>query len=150
MLFDALLKGEVSVGAFAAVFASIGRMFGIFEEVFIRLKNNITNSIGKIHNFINLLDMPERGGKEIEPDFSKGISLNGVKFSYPYAEHAAVDGVTLTIKQGETVALVGENGSGKTTLVKILTGLYPPESSVPSNSRDIMVSSPSGKVPLSL
>ncbi|QWF83446.1 ABC transporter ATP-binding protein [Amycolatopsis sp. CA-230715] len=54
------------------------------------------------------------------------ITLDSVSFTYPGRREPAVDGVTLTIRRGEVVALVGENGSGKTTLGKLITGLYPP------------------------
>lgn len=50
-----------------------------------------------------------------------------VTFTYPGATRPAIEGVTLEIKKGEVVALVGENGSGKTTMAKLLAGLYDPD-----------------------
>jgi ATP-binding cassette subfamily B protein len=54
------------------------------------------------------------------------IRLENVSFSYPGQETAALRDISVTIRRGEVIALVGENGSGKTTLGKLLTGLYPP------------------------
>jgi len=54
------------------------------------------------------------------------IRLHGVTFSYPGTEKPVVRNVTLEIRRGEVIGLVGENGSGKTTLVKLLCGLYSP------------------------
>lgn len=57
-----------------------------------------------------------------------GLRLEDVTFAYPGADRPVLDGVTLDLPAGATVALVGENGAGKTTLVKLLCGLYRPTS----------------------
>jgi len=55
------------------------------------------------------------------------IELREVTFAYPGADQPAVRDVTLTLRRGETIALVGENGSGKSTLARLLAGLYHPD-----------------------
>lgn len=60
------------------------------------------------------------------PGAFQEIRLDDVSLRYPDTETPALDGVSLTIRRGQTVALVGENGSGKTTLARLLAGLYAP------------------------
>ncbi|WP_416967430.1 ABC transporter ATP-binding protein [Streptomyces sp. 4F14] len=71
------------------------------------------------------------GGADL-PEDPREIRFENVTFRYPgdgSPDHRpALDDVTLTLPLGRIVALVGENGSGKTTLVKLLAGLYRPES----------------------
>lgn len=125
MLFAALLQGEISVGAFAAIFASVDMMFAMAEEVVGMHIGTVTQNLGTVRNFLRFLEIPERTGKEVAVDPGK-IILEGVSFRYPNSEKDAVSDINLEIYPGETLAIVGSNGAGKSTLVKLLTGLYLP------------------------
>lgn len=57
-----------------------------------------------------------------------GIVFDCVSFRYPTGTRSVLNDVSLTIRPGEHVALVGENGAGKTTLIKLLCRLYEPSS----------------------
>jgi ATP-binding cassette subfamily B protein len=65
-------------------------------------------------------------GAGAPPKFAE-IRLDDVTFSYPDADRPAVRDVSMTLRRGEIIALVGENGSGKTTLAALLAGLYRPQ-----------------------
>ncbi|HEU4426245.1 MAG TPA: ABC transporter ATP-binding protein [Pilimelia sp.] len=60
------------------------------------------------------------------PDGFTEISVHDVGLTYPGSDRPAVDGVSLTIRRGQTIALVGENGSGKTSLATLVAGLHKP------------------------
>ena len=63
------------------------------------------------------------------PDrLADGIRFERVSFAYPGTERRVLEDVSLHLKPGAVVAIVGENGAGKTTLVKLLCRLYRPTS----------------------
>jgi ATP-binding cassette subfamily B protein len=79
----------------------------------------------------------ERQVEERENNFTRGmrhpgrapvesIRLENVSFAYPTSEGPVLDGLDLTIRAGQSLAVVGENGAGKTTLVNLLCGFYEP------------------------
>jgi ATP-binding cassette subfamily B protein len=67
------------------------------------------------------------GERPAPTTLADGIALDGVGFTYPGTDHAALDGISCHLPGGAVVAIVGEYGSGKTTLVKLLTKLYRPD-----------------------
>ncbi|MBT2401219.1 ABC transporter ATP-binding protein [Streptomyces sp. ISL-100] len=65
-----------------------------------------------------------RGPAQIPAHAPAEIRADNVTYTYPGSDTPAVNTVSLTLRRGELIALVGENGSGKTTLSRLLTGLY--------------------------
>lgn len=126
LLFISLLNGDISPGAFAAVFSSLSFMLGIMEEIMYLRIGQISNGLGTIKNLIRFLDIPERAGSEDDIEGIPDIILDNISFSYPGTSNTTLSNINLRIKSGETIAIVGENGSGKTTLVKLMMGLYVP------------------------
>lgn len=71
--------------------------------------------------------VPVRRGQSLRgPHRERGLQFENVSFTYAGAKQKALSNISLQIKPGESLALVGENGSGKTTLIKLLTRLYDP------------------------
>lgn len=56
------------------------------------------------------------------------LTVDHVHWRYPSADHEVLDGITLHIEKGTSVALIGHSGAGKTTLADIILGLYRPQS----------------------
>ena len=128
LLVIALISGDITAGAFAAVLASIGKLFEWIRELLDESIRDVAIDLGKARNFIRFMELPERGGSDITPDFEKGIIVENASFTYPNAENKSVDDVSIEIKTGEIIAVVGANGAGKTTFVRLLMGLYNPTS----------------------
>ena len=57
----------------------------------------------------------------------KVLSIENLTYSYPCADFAAIQDVSLSFESGSYTALVGKNGSGKSTLARIAGGLLEPD-----------------------
>ncbi|MBH8555794.1 ABC transporter ATP-binding protein [Nostocaceae cyanobacterium CENA357] len=100
--------------------------------------SNALTSIGGMYEdnlyLSNLYDfleeeVPQPWGKAtIGVNPQDGIRFENVSFTYPGSSRPALRNISLHLKPGEKLAIVGENGSGKTTLIKLLTRLYTPDS----------------------
>jgi ABC-type bacteriocin/lantibiotic exporter with double-glycine peptidase domain len=85
-----------------------------------------------------LSELPESaGGGEVAP-LSGGIDVRGVSYRYRPESPPIFDGLNLSVRPGEHLALVGPSGSGKTTLLRLLLGLEDPDSGlVAYDGRDL-------------
>lgn len=59
--------------------------------------------------------------------FVEKIVLNSLNYQYPNALQDALQDISITIKKGESIALIGKSGAGKTTLVDVILGLLQPQ-----------------------
>jgi ABC-type multidrug transport system fused ATPase/permease subunit len=83
-------------------------------------------------------DFPNKSGKLEIPEPPWTIELHNLCFAYSSSNNYVLKNLNLVIRQGESIALVGENGSGKTTLVYLLCRLYKPTSgTITLNNIDI-------------
>lgn len=101
---------------FSSVLSSIG---GMYED---------SLYLSNLYEFLEQ-DIPKPQGwatKGLIP--GDGIRFEKVSFRYPGSLQPTLKEVSLHVKPGEKLAIVGENGSGKTTLIKLLTRLYTPDS----------------------
>lgn len=138
MLFYAVINQEITIGAFIAVYNSIGMMYENMEEIICEQFGEISAGLGTVNNYINFIEMDEEAGSIVEYPGWGDIVLSDVSFSYPGSNEKALNHVSMILKKGETIAVVGENGSGKSTLIRLLTGLYKPdEGRVTVNGADI-------------
>lgn len=83
-----------------------------------------------LSNFNDILNAPTETQAKDAPKISsvENLSFDHVVFQHKRARFPAVDDISFQVNKGETVAFVGPSGSGKTTLVKLLVGLYKPQS----------------------
>ncbi|MBO5277990.1 MAG: ABC transporter ATP-binding protein [Lachnospiraceae bacterium] len=143
LMFCYLMRGDMGIGAFAAIFSSLDQMFDRMEDVFNHRIYEIMRSFGPAQNYFAFLDLPEREGTYEKKLERNEIVLKNVDFSYPCSDKKALEDINLTIRKGETLAVVGVNGSGKSTLTRILTGMYlPTDGSVKIDGIDVTTISP--------
>lgn len=119
-----LLTVTAAVAALTGVFLLSARLQAVSF-----LFGTIGASVGYLTDLRSFSATGEKGrsaGPSLAVTLPRPVEVRYVTFSYPRASHPVLRGVTMTIRPGQVVALVGTNGSGKTTLAKILAGLFPP------------------------
>jgi len=119
---------KMSAGDFLAFFTAMAMLVKPAKSL-ININKPLQRAIIASQSVFNLIDeKPENNpNSQLINNFSGDIAFENVSFSYSN-EKSSLNQVDLTIKKGETVALVGSTGSGKTTLVNLLTRFYNPTS----------------------
>ena len=116
------------IGQFVLVQQMVSRVLGSVDSL-ISTYNSIDEEVANMVDYQRFMELPLADTRpNLALSMSKSITVRNVKFRYPGSETLVLKSLSLEIKHGQHVAIVGENGAGKTTLVKLLTGLYQPTS----------------------
>lgn len=121
------LSGSMAPGNVISFAGSIQQLSSAVIGIAFSLGNlNLWNV--RMDAAFELFDLEEeKTGRSFEPLRSLSeITFQNVSFRYPEGNADILKNISLTIKKGEKIAVVGPNGSGKTTFIKLLTGLYEP------------------------
>jgi len=130
-------SGMVKLGVLVSILNAVSKLFSILTAAShsVSTLGAMTYEIGYYREF---LDFREQNPGTEQLSGNRDIVFENVSFRYPGTEREILHNLNLQIKTGEKVALVGVNGAGKSTIVKLLCGLYTPDSGrITIGGRDI-------------
>ena len=115
----------MSVGTSVAVINYISRIFAPIESLGMEIQT-IQSAMAGVERIDAFLGQPERTAPAAQPSAGRGdVELSHVTFGY--GEREVLHDLSMTVKQGEQITLIGRTGAGKSTVFKLLLGLYPPQ-----------------------
>lgn len=117
--------GEISVGEFTSFFTAMAMLLNPLKRL-ARVNEHLQKGLAACESVFAMLDQP------IEPDIGKQImqrakgeiEFRNVNFSYGESDQKALKNISMHIKPGETIALVGASGSGKSTMANLVPMFY--------------------------
>lgn len=113
----------IGIGTFALVFSLISQLQNT--------TSSITTGIALflkyfpyMEEYFYIMDLPsEKEEKDDSRLLDGSITFSNVSYTYPESEHEVLHDISVSIKDGEKIAVVGENGSGKSTFISLLCGM---------------------------
>lgn len=121
------IRGDLSIGEMAAFIAYIDRLYNPLRRL-VNSSTTLTQSIASMDRMFELID--EKYDIDDSPDaipcenVRGHIQFENVSFSYEKNEETILKNISLDVKEGETIALVGMSGGGKSSLVSLLPRFY--------------------------
>ncbi len=126
------IQGNITQGGMVMCFLALYRGYNFLQGFLGQISGLYEDGLF-LKNFFEFLDYDivkeSKQRIEVFPKcIKKGISIKDVTFKYPNSSRSVFEGISFDIAKGETVAIVGANGAGKSTLIKLICGLYQPDS----------------------
>jgi ATP-binding cassette subfamily B protein len=119
-------RGDVTVGTAIAVLLLLAQLFEPVQQLS-QLYNTVQSSTAALDKLFGILDTtPDVVDGEFALPASGAVAVSAVGFRYPETESLVLDDVSITVANGERLAVVGATGSGKSTLAKLMARLYDP------------------------
>jgi ATP-binding cassette subfamily C protein LapB len=122
-------QGNISSGAIIAASMLAGRAVAPLGQIALTLAR-LRQAVLSLKILNSIMEQPEDRPNTVgfvNRDVRQGsLTFANVDFAYPGSDHKVIHGMTVTIKAGERVGIIGRIGSGKTTIGRLLAGLYPP------------------------
>lgn len=118
------VTGDISVGTFVVALQFVGQVVWPVRDVAMTL-SNLAQAMASIDRLNTILNQPlEDIESGVRPTIKGGIEFKDMSFNYEDSDEVVIKNFNLTIKPGETIAIMGKTGSGKSTLSHLLTRLY--------------------------
>ena len=121
-IFDA----KLSIGSYVALLTAVTTVQGLFGSIGGNLGTIFETAIynNALLSILNYSEGKKENSHLIKINNIENISLENASFCYPNSNTKALDSVSLKIKKGANISIVGYNGSGKTTLAYCILGLF--------------------------
>jgi ATP-binding cassette subfamily B protein len=129
MLLYLFSQGSISIGLLISLTLAIfNTIFGCLSGCvqLIRFSGYHINFFDYYDKYFALSEDALGNDKDMPVDCT--IEFDNVHFTYPGTQKEILKGLSFAVKGGEKVSIVGENGEGKTTMIKLLLGLFQPDS----------------------
>jgi ATP-binding cassette subfamily B protein len=124
------VHGQLQVGTLTFLFASIFTFRSALSTLFLRIGRQYEHSLFVLEMFeffkMQTTLPPPTHPVVLQPHTPLHIQFENVSFTYPGRDLPALRNVSLELRAGEKIALIGLNGAGKSTFVKLLCRLYDP------------------------
>lgn len=123
-----VMEQLMNIGQFIAAEIIILLVMGSVEKLILSLETiyDVLTALEKIGQVTDL-ELEKSGAMDIKNDGEKkgmSVEIKDVNFAYPENTKKILSDFSLSIMEGENIAITGSNGSGKSTLLKVILGLY--------------------------
>jgi ATP-binding cassette subfamily B protein/ATP-binding cassette subfamily C protein len=134
------LAGAVTIGNFMMYASAVGK-FSMSMNTFVSSIIEVNRLCRQLELLVEYEKIPaskDSGNQPMPEGENYEIEFHDVSFKYPRADDFTLKNISVTIRPGEKISIIGLNGAGKTTFVKLLTRLYKPtEGKITVNGIDI-------------